>query len=534
MSSIKKTSVGTARKLSKTNFVPHVNGLNNLQLATEIDQIKNSYYDIIVGDNNQRYAGFATYTWEEFEVVVAGGGANPIFSGTLPAMTAGQKVLILDGTHTFTGALNFTLNNITVTKQSPNAILDLDTYTVTFSGNYVDVNIVCDDISAGDFIISGDNGTFKITSNLDDATAINMSGSNALVFLNGSTYVLIGGNLKVLGDAGGNIDIGDEVTDTVSIIGHIDTDINMKSPGNAINIGYDGTTWINANSSINFASDASLAWNESGDKFTLSKGIDINGNVVFGDALTDTITLNGHLITDINIASAGDAINIGYDGTTWVNANSTIKFASDASLAWNESGDKFTLSKGIDINGDTVLGDALTDTITLNGHLITDINIASAGDAINIGYNGSTWTNANSSINFASDASIVWTENATPANENFTINRRLIINDATSSTSKDTGSLIIEGGAGIEENLNVGGSTTFIGIVRSNNVTSSTSKDTGSMVFEGGVGIEENLNLGGYGYFLGGEKKLDTVHTSPQITAISELRDGKLLWVAQS
>ena len=64
-------------------------------------------------------------------------------------------------------------------------------------------------------------------------------------------------------------------------------------------------------------------------------------------------------------------------------------------------------------------------------------------------------------------------------------------NSTTQSTSKDTGALVVEGGVGIEKNLNVGGTLNVA------NTTQSTSKDTGALVVEGGIGIEKNVNVGG-------------------------------------
>ena len=71
------------------------------------------------------------------------------------------------------------------------------------------------------------------------------------------------------------------------------------------------------------------------------------------------------------------------------------------------------------------------------------------------------------------------------------INNTLEIANTTQSTNKDTGALIVDGGVGIEKNLNVGGDTTIGG------TTESTSKDTGCLVLEGGLGVEKNTNIGG-------------------------------------
>lgn len=136
---------------------------------------------------------------------------------------------------------------------------------------------------------------------------------------------------------------------------------------------------------------------------------------------------------------------------------------------------------------------------------------------------------------------------------------KILISDTTQSTDKDTGSLITEGGIGVEKNINAGGNIaaanfsgsssgantgdvsltpvgtspnanaaslagqaltlqpadgtnpgilsilaqsiagikTFLSKVLVSDTTQSTDKDTGSIVTEGGVGIEKNLNVGG-------------------------------------
>ncbi len=76
-------------------------------------------------------------------------------------------------------------------------------------------------------------------------------------------------------------------------------------------------------------------------------------------------------------------------------------------------------------------------------------------------------------------------------------------NNTTQSTTKDNGAVIIEGGAGIEKNVNIGGDTKMTGALgvdglsRFNNTTQSTTKDNGAVVLEGGLGVEKNVNIGG-------------------------------------
>ena len=71
------------------------------------------------------------------------------------------------------------------------------------------------------------------------------------------------------------------------------------------------------------------------------------------------------------------------------------------------------------------------------------------------------------------------------------------LNATTESTDKDTGALVVEGGVGIEKNLNVGGAATITGAVTVNDTTASTNKDTGALVVEGGVGVEGAIHAGG-------------------------------------
>ena len=64
-------------------------------------------------------------------------------------------------------------------------------------------------------------------------------------------------------------------------------------------------------------------------------------------------------------------------------------------------------------------------------------------------------------------------------------------------TSTDSSALVVTGGIGIAENLNVGGDTIATGTIAVSNTTGSTTTDTGALTVDGGVGIGGNLNVGG-------------------------------------
>ena len=102
-------------------------------------------------------------------------------------------------------------------------------------------------------------------------------------------------------------------------------------------------------------------------------------------------------------------------------------------------------------------------------------------------------------------------------NSAFTSSGQLTVTNTTQSTSKDTGALIVDGGVGIEKNLYVGaassisddlyvgrnaeivGVTTTQGTVKIQDTTGNTLGDvnTGSLQIDGGAGIAENLTVGG-------------------------------------
>ena len=112
------------------------------------------------------------------------------------------------------------------------------------------------------------------------------------------------------------------------------------------------------------------------------------------------------------------------------------------------------------------------------------------------------------------------------------------ITNTTQASNKDNGALVVEGGAGIEKNLFVGGgaeitgittltntvdindSVEIAGITTVQNTTDSDSKDTGALVVEGGVGIEKNLNVGAGLSVVGFSTFADTV----QIQSLTDNR----------
>jgi hypothetical protein len=95
------------------------------------------------------------------------------------------------------------------------------------------------------------------------------------------------------------------------------------------------------------------------------------------------------------------------------------------------------------------------------------------------------------------DTGSIITEGGIGVEKTLSTGGKVLVADTTDSSSKDTGSIITEGGIGIEKTLVTGGK------VLVKDTTESTTKDTGSIITEGGIGVEKKINVG---YSLVGRK----------------------------
>ncbi len=108
------------------------------------------------------------------------------------------------------------------------------------------------------------------------------------------------------------------------------------------------------------------------------------------------------------------------------------------------------------------------------------------------------------------------------------------LKNTSESTTKDNGALIVEGGVGIEKSVNIGGNTEIDGtlgvdgISTLKNTSESTTKDNGALVVEGGVGIEKNVNIGG-NTEIDGTIGVDGITTLKNITQSTTKDNGALV-----
>ena len=264
-----------------------------------------------------------------------------------------------------------------------------------------------------------------------------------------------------------------------------------------------------------------------------------------GNFTTDNIT-TANISTLLNATGASTLNGVTVSGiTTFTNSTDntlgnpdTGSVQIDGGLGVNKS---VSIDGGLDVDGITEL-----DELNVTGvATFTSIIQPSAGSG-----NGIEWASNigggsgdRAFIRYFSEAGdntrlLIGLENDTDDDIRFqattsSFTGDLSIEGTTQSTSKDTGSLIVEGGVGIEKNLFVGGTlavtgfTTFSGpttissvlgisgITTFTNTTDNTlgNPDTGAVQIDGGLGVNKNVSIDG-GLDVDGITELDDANIS--------------------
>lgn len=278
-------------------------------------------------------------------------------------------------------------------------------------------------------------------------------------------------NVNINGDLtlDGNITIGDQTSDTLTITAGLDSNL-IPDATNTYDIGSSLKGWRN----LFVTTEATLA------------------SAKVSDLTSDRIVLAG---VD---GALEDDINFTFDGTT-LNIGSTGEFTVDVA-----SGN--TQVKGtLDVDGQGTISSLNVQDLTdnhivlsgLNGELEEDANFTFDGTTFNIGSAGEFTVDVASGNTFI-NGTLETNGQATLATavvENLTSGR--IVLAGTSSALEDNTNLTFDG-----TTLTVTGDISAQDLYTSNiaylqGTTGSTSTSTGALVVSGGTGIAENLYVGG-------------------------------------
>ena len=188
--------------------------------------------------------------------------------------------------------------------------------------------------------------------NIDSITGdINVTSSNGEINLQNDTYIT--GNLDVTGDItiGGNIQIGDEATDTVSFVAGITSDL-IPSTTATYDLGTD-----------------SLRWNTVYVSRVEIDDLIIDSNTIATTSNNDDLTLTANGTGRIYIPSNDVEIDQNLTVTTDLTVTTGLTTLQDVGITGN-----ITQTGNIDLTGDyTVSGTAdISNNVTVNGNLYLD------------------------------------------------------------------------------------------------------------------------------------------------------------------
>jgi hypothetical protein len=365
----------------------------------------------------------------------------------------------IGGNLTLTGDLAVNGGDITTTATTFN-LINATATTVNFAG------------AATAIEIGAATGTTNINHNLDVDGDLNIDGTTLSV--SAATFNLIDTTVTTVNFAGAatTIDIG-ATTGTTNVNNNLEVrGTTIGSNQLAVNLLNSTTTTVNA---FGAATTVNIGANSGTTKVLNNFEVDLNSRLGIN---TDSVnTVNGKLTVNLKDDTA-DIFTIRESTNNYIKINSSnglelITFGvlpkyeflnvTDASNVSSAStvfsggvgiAKKLFVGNNLNVAGSFTLGNTSAEVHTINGSLTVDVPDNNAS-AIQFKENTQTYftvvtTNGSESVTFE----------ATP---------KVLIKNVTDSTDKDTGALIVEGGVGIEKNLNVGvnlgviGDTTFTG-----------------------------------------------------------------------
>jgi hypothetical protein len=210
----------------------------------------------------------------------------------------------------------------------------------------------------------------------------------------------IAANLTVSGNAtistnltvNGNTTIGNAATDTVTVTADVASNL-IPSADNTYDLGASTDEWRNlyidgiaqvdtlqVDESATIAADLTVTGNA-----TISTNLTVNGNITLGNAATDTVTVTADIASNL-IPSADSTYDLGATGSEWKDLYITGTAQVDT-LQVDESA---TITADLTVNGNTTLGNAATDTVTVTADVASNL-IPSADNTYDLGATGSEW-----------------------------------------------------------------------------------------------------------------------------------------------
>ena len=490
---ISNTTNSTATNTGALTVTGSVGIGSNLNVGGNIRSTLLDGYVVVTQNNGTLTTSTGLqYTGTDSRLTVGGviaSGGN-IFENNLRVLTnikpAAGTAISITSVSTSNGTMSFTVNNEGVTSLAGTTYLAVS----AVSGAITLTNLGVQTLTAGtDTAVSQSTGTITVwsTSTLQSITNRGAATSNAVSISNATgSSTSTGGALTVTGGVG------------------IGQNLNV---GGTLNV-----------------------WGRS----TFANEVVFNGTATFVYSTNTYYTDN---LIDLHTTSTGVNTQWAFDdgkdiGLRLYYYNRTAVTGTQAALVLSNSSQLLEFfSSGTESNTGTIIngvyGGFKTGLIQLTGTGATASSSAVSNQSLTISANGLGVTGASY---FANNVGIGGTATLSSAGitNNFTVSGATTLGGAVTANSSlgVVGSLNVTGtttlsSLGVINGLSITGTTTLAGPLNVTNGTSSAGTNTGAIIVAGGVGIGENLNVGGNLYVAGviNATVVGSISTATNITA---------------
>jgi hypothetical protein len=379
---LKSTSIDTARKVQDKliyyrNNEPESGWVSNLRWVVSGNYGKNTLTLVDPQDaTNNRNIGLSisgSNTTDAVNLYRISG--NALATDDLFAITvdSGKNTLHLNSTNSNVG---MTIGHDTVLYRSgTNVLATDDRFGITLDDGKKTLHLSNDTVNVG--LTIGNNTDrvelYRVSGNVlatDDVILSTIaSGKNTISLTDTSTNVgLTLGHDTNLYRSGANTLSSDDLIATTYNGGKNTLHLNNTAANVGMTIGHDTVLYRSGVDTLRTDDNLGVVLN-----------FNVDGNTILGDATSDTVTFNARANSNLE-PSSNNAVNLGSSALNWGTA-----FLNTLQVAANS-----TLTGNLNVNGNTTLGDATSDTVTFTARSASDIT-PSTNNSVNLGSSALNW-----------------------------------------------------------------------------------------------------------------------------------------------
>ena len=244
----------------------------------------------------------------------------------------------------------------------------------TLGNSATDTVIITADV-ASDLIPSIDN-TYDLGAATDEWRNLYIDGTAQVDTLQVDESATITADLTV----NGNTTLGNAATDTVTITADVASHLT-PSIDNTYDLGAATDEWRN----LYIDGVAQVDTLQVDESATITADLTVNGNTTLGNSATDTVTITADVASSL-IPSVDNTHDLGTATDEWRN----IYVDGIAQVDTLQVDESATITADLTVNGNTTLGNAATDTVTITADVASSL-IPSADNLYDLGAVGSEW-----------------------------------------------------------------------------------------------------------------------------------------------